>query len=180
MKDSDVAIRYARALFQAAHDKKEVSPLRSTLGTVSHWFKAEPELMRLFFNPAVPFSVKEKAIRAILPPESPTVLGRFLGLLIRNKRLDLLHQILVRFEQLADTAEGVTRAQVRTSRELSEPQRRSIVESLGRALGSRVEGEFDRDESLLGGFVVRLGDKVMDLSISGQLARMKENLIKAS
>src|SRR5207244_2115400 len=154
-----------RALFQAADPKKETGAVRVALGKVSHWFKTEPELARLFLNPAISFAVKEKAVRKILPPQPPAALEGFLKLLIRNKRLDLLHLILARFEHLADAAEGLVRAHIRVPQDLSETQKQSVVKALETALGRRVVGEFDRDESLLGGFVARFGDKMMDLSL---------------
>jgi F-type H+-transporting ATPase subunit delta len=180
LKDTDVAIRYARALFQAADPKKETGPMRSALATVSRWFKAQPELSRLFLNPALPYAIKEKGLQKILPPQSPAALESFLKLLIRNKRLYLLHLILARFEHLADAAEGLVRADIRTPQDLPESRRQSVVKALEAALDRRVVGEFNKDESLLGGFVVQFGDKVMDLSILGQLSRLKETLIKAS
>ena len=180
MKDSDVAIRYARALFQAVDAKGEAGPARVALLKVSRWFKTQPELARLFLNPAIPSDAKEKALKNILPPKAPAAIENLLKLLIRNKRLDLLHVVLRRFEELADEAEGLVRARVHAAQDLTEKQKDSLVAALGAALGRRVVGEFNRDAKLLGGFVVRFGNKVVDLSISGGLARMKENLTKAS
>ena len=179
MKDADVAIRYARALFEAAHKKGQAGPTREALKKVSGWFKEHPEYSRMFLNPTLHPIAKEKAIQKVLPSGAPLVLERFLGLLMRNKRLGLLSLIAERFERIVDASEGLARASVRSARALSDIQRRSVTEALARALGRRVKGEFREDPALLGGVVVKVGDKVVDLSISGQLSRLKESLREA-
>jgi F-type H+-transporting ATPase subunit delta len=154
--------------------------VRSALSKVSRWFKTEPALARTFLNPAVPHAAKEKALKNILPPKAPFAVENLLKLLIRNKRLDLLHVVLARYEELADDAEGLVRARVRAAQDLTEKQQELLTQALGKALKRQVVGEFKKDAKLIGGFVVQFGNKVVDLSISGQLDRMKENLTKAS
>lgn len=180
MKDTDVAIRYARALFQAAQKKGEAGQVRSALGKVSQLFRTQPELSKLFLNPVLPRAAKEQVVQKVLPAGSPRALENFLKLLIRNKRLDLLHWIVSHYDHLADVSEGLARVHIRSPQPLSESQRKLVLDEVSRALGQRAIGEFSEAPELLGGFVLKMDDRVVDLSILGQLSRLKENLLTVS
>ncbi len=69
MKDTEVAVRYARALFGASQAKGESGQVRVALDKVGQWFRTQQEFSKWLLNPVLPLDVKEKGIREILPPD---------------------------------------------------------------------------------------------------------------
>jgi len=178
VKDTSVAVRYAQALFEAAADKNEIGPLRSSLGKLNQWLRTQDEVWRFLLNPVLPLAAKEKVVDEILPPKSPKILANLLKLLIHKKRLEILNLVAMHFDQLADSAQGILRVGIRTPQALTEDQRRHVLAGISHAFGHQVTGEFTEDAELLGGLLIRWNDKVIDLSISGQLSRLEESLVK--
>lgn len=93
----------------------------------------------------------------------------FARLLVENHRLVLVPQIAALFEIMKRESEGKVQARVVCAQELTEEQKSTIAESLGKRLGKDVEVETEIDAALLGGAIVYAGDLVIDGSISGRL-----------
>ena len=176
MKDTGVAIRYARALFEAARKKGEAGKIRSALGKLSQVLRTQNDLSRLLLNSVIPQPLKEKVIVELIPQGSPPILKSFLKLLIKSKRLDLLYTIAGHFDEIAESAEGLKRVSIRTPQTLTEEERRQVVDALSRVVGCRVVGDFGEAPDLIGGLLIKSGDKVLDMTIAGRLASLKKTL----
>lgn len=173
--DRPVAGRYARALFQAADGARSVDAVRGDLDRLTAAMAEVPVLAQALFHPRVPPAVKADLVAAALGTLSP-VTDRFLKLLIEKKRLDGWTDIVRRFGQLADAARGVVAVEAVTAAPLASDQRAALETALGRAFG-RVALSARTDGALLGGLVVRVGDRLWDGSVAGQLARLKDDLL---
>jgi F-type H+-transporting ATPase subunit delta len=102
----------------------------------------------------------------------------FAGLLAERGRIDHLPEIVAAYRELVDEDLGQARASVRTAVALTETQRKELGGRLERTLGKRVLIEEHVDPTLLGGFVAQVGSFILDGSLDGQLARMRERLAR--
>jgi F-type H+-transporting ATPase subunit delta len=172
---STLARPYARAAFRAARES----------GTLGEWsahldFSAEvaqrPEVMALVDHPRLSAAGK---VRLFMPeglPQLGSPYGNFLALLAERGRLRLLPEIRRQFERLRAEAEGRIQGRLRSAHPLEAREIAEIAAALGRRLARRVELEAAVDPALIGGFVVELGDRVIDASLRGRLERLRRSL----
>lgn len=100
----------------------------------------------------------------------------FLMILAKNKRLELLADISDLYQEMLAKSQGVVTVEVVSSAPLDEAQKTKLYESAQKRFSAKIEMEYALDESLIGGAIIRSGNWVMDGSIKGKLARMRENL----
>ena len=171
---------YAEALFDAAREREE---LEQTLEDLQEFVRAldESEELRLFFYAGqVPEREKRRAIDALT--EGMTVSTRnFLKVLADNGREEMLEEVVLRYEGLVEEHLGRVEVEVTTAVELDEEERSRLKERLGRMLeGREVILETYVDEDILGGAVIRVGDRMVDGSIRGQLQSLREEMLERS
>jgi F-type H+-transporting ATPase subunit delta len=99
-----------------------------------------------------------------------------LRVLASRQRLHLLPAIRREFERLIRDSRGVTEALVVVARAVDGAESKSIEDRLVHLTGKRVEVRVMVDQSILGGIIVRVGDKLVDASVSGALQRLKQEL----
>ncbi|MGQ0643937.1 MAG: ATP synthase F1 subunit delta [Elusimicrobiota bacterium] len=179
MMDTEAAARYARALFAAARSAKADAKVREDLRRFDKLLRTDAGLARTLNHPMVPAAEKENLAKGKLGAASPLFV-RFLGLLLSKKRLGLLPFIVRAFEASADEADGVRKVQVKSAAPLSAAQTAELEKRLAAAWGGRVSAETSVDESLIGGLILRLGDRLWDASVRGRLRRMREGLLGAA
>jgi F-type H+-transporting ATPase subunit delta len=180
MKDGVVALRYARALFQAAPKGGGEAKVGQDLKRFTHALRTDDALSAALRHPLLSPAEKGRRVRAALGKGAAPAVERFLALALAKKRLALVPYIASLFDDLADEAAGVRRVQVKSALPLAAEQVKDLEARLGRAWGCRVAAEASVDESLLGGLVVRQGDRVWDRSLRGQLRQLKERFMEAS
>ena len=174
-----VARSYAKALFELARERNQLEVIGRELGVIAEQFASEPELRAFFARPWVATSAKRSAATEIGTRLQVSALARdFLALVAAQGRVDHLPAIVTAYEELHDNAEGRVRARVRTATPFSEAERTALAGRLGRVLGGkRVILEEVADRELLGGFVAEVGSLLVDGSLDGQLARLRQRLV---
>jgi F-type H+-transporting ATPase subunit delta len=169
---------YAKALFELARERNQVEAIARDLATVGELFARDAELRAFFARPWVASSAKRAAAAEIAVRLEVSTLARdFLALVAVQGRVDHLDAIITAYRELDDEAAGRVRARVRTAAPLSEAERSSLASRLGRVIGGKqVVLEEVADRELLGGFVAEVGSLLVDGSLDGQLARLRDRL----
>ncbi len=175
LADRPVAGRYARALFEAARAAQAVEPARAELRSLADLLHRASALAAALHHPRVPPAVKSELVAAALGAPS-ALLRRLFTLLLEKKRLDALGDVVGRYEILADEACGVRAVRVAVAVALTAEQTAALKKKLENVLG-KVALKSEIDANLLSGMVVRMGDRLWDGSVAGQLARWKEDLL---
>jgi F-type H+-transporting ATPase subunit delta len=170
---------YAKALFELARERSQSDVVARELDTVAELFAGQAELRAFFARPWVAASAKRAAATEVATRLQVSALTRdFLALVAAQGRIDHLDTIIAAFRELQDQAEGRVRARVRTAQPLSAAERTALAGRLGRVLGGKhVVLEEVADRELLGGFVAEVGSLLLDASLDGQLARMRQRLV---
>jgi F-type H+-transporting ATPase subunit delta len=171
---------YAEALFEAARERED---LEEVLGDLQNFIAAlhENEELRLFFyGGQIPEREKRRAIDA-LTEDMVLSTRNFLKVLSDKGREEILEVVLVRYEELVKEHLGRVEVEVATAVELSEEELDQIRERLGRILeGREVILQTRVDPDLLGGAVFRFGGRMVDSSVRGQLASLREEMLERS
>jgi F-type H+-transporting ATPase subunit delta len=179
VKDTAVASRYARALYQAARSAREEDKVRQELRQLHALLRTDSELAKRIEHPLVPLREKKLSLRQKPGGGASSTFDRFLDLLLAKKRMALLPVIASYFDDIVDRENGVVKVQVRSAEPLGPEQVDDLEKRLGRALGGRAKVVPTVDNSLIAGLVVRVGDTVWDRSLKGQLQRLKDSLVEA-
>ena len=177
MIGGEVSRRYAKALVEIAEKQgllDQVGDQLSTLaGALDH-----PELRRVLLNPRFSRQARTSILENIMDSSGSGELMRKFGRLLSAKdRISDLPGIAQQYQALADESRGRVRAQVRAAFELSVEFQEELRVKLSEITGKEVLLEVEKDESLIGGLVCRMGGIVMDGSIKNQLKNLRENLI---
>ena len=170
---------YAKALFELARERNQADAIGRELDSIVELFARDATLHAFFARPWVASSVKRTAAAEIATRLGVSTLAcDFLALVAAQGRVDHLGAIAAAYRELQDDAEGRVRARVRTATPLSESERSALASRLGRVLGGkRVVLEEITDKELLGGFVAEIGSLLVDASLDGQLARLRQRLV---
>ena len=173
MKTSNVTRRYAQAFFDVAGEAKRYEDCYRELELFTSVMKENHNLHELLINPVFDKDDKLKVMDMVLRRLDLSLLtANFIRLLVSKRRISGIVDIVEDYRKLMDEAIGIARVQVKTAFALtveltSDLQRR--IESL---TGKIVEMQIEEDRSLLGGVVVRIGDKLYDGSVKVQLNNM--------
>jgi F-type H+-transporting ATPase subunit delta len=172
------AKRYAQAVYQLAREKNEVEKWRFELRTIAETL-SDPQLRTILEDPKVHLSEKEKLVSKCLPDMRQLALN-FTYLLVAKERLGILEQIAAEYEQMADSYEGLEHAKVITALPLDEKDQEKMSERLKTLTGKKIVLETDVDPNIIGGFVARIGDKLIDGSTRSKLEVLKRKLTHAA
>ncbi len=179
MTGNIVARRYARALFSVGKEigAAELEAYGNDLASFTSVLEESPQLLRIFRNPI--FGIDEKkALVAKLAGQLglSQIMQNFLNLLADKERLGMLPEMAAFFSELLDVEQGVIRGELVTAVELPSAKQDEIKNSLEQKAGQRLVLDFAVNEDILGGALLRVGDKELDASLRAQLNILKENI----
>ena len=169
--------RYAQAAFELALEGNELESWQESLKKIADSTASE-ELMALLESPRVPFDAKKELLQKQLDKISPFAFNLAL-LLVQKGSLSLSRDILRQFTALLDAHRGVERANVIAAVPLSDEDRKTISSRLGKMVERKVVVEDKVDSSIIGGFIARIGDMLVDGSVRQRLESLKKSLVEA-
>ena len=178
MSDLTVARRYAQALYEEAEQAGTLERVDQDMQAVRESLEASRELERLFRSPIVSREKKEAVVQKLFTGHVEALIVRFMRLLIEKQREALLPTVIRAYTDLRDERRGIVEARVRTALPLGEAEEAALRQALEARTGKRVRLRTEVDESLLGGVVVRIGDRVIDGSARHQLQQLRERLAR--
>src|SRR5216684_3246513 len=175
---ASVASTYARAfadvvLSARLDSDRSIAELR----TIASLLAESSELRRVWDNPAIPAEQKRKVLDVVAERDGVLKQVRNLvALLIDHRRIHFLEGIIAQLEKELDARLGFAEAQITSTRELGDAEKREFEAQVAKLTGKKVRARYGRDASLLGGAVVRIGSTIYDGSVKGQLERLKEGI----
>ena len=180
-RDVTIARRYAQALFLAARKKDAVDRVAQDLAGVNKVDAAMNDRLRLFLEaPQVPTDQKIEVVEKGLGPSVHRLVIEFFKLIINKKRLFRMRDIEGEFARLVEEHEGIVRAKVTSAVPLTDSELTALVASLEQSLSKKVKVDAHVDPAILGGLVVKVGDRIADRSVTTLLSELREQLLAAS
>ncbi len=169
------ARRYARAIFELAKAEGEVEQWARRLDVVRDLL-GHDEVADVLGNPSIGVQRRQEAATALLEPLVGREGANLGKLLVGADRIDELDAIVQQYELLADEDAGRVRATATTAVPLTWSDADQLEASLSRRLGREVRLETRVDESIIGGLVLRMGDRVIDASVAARLQQLRRQL----
>jgi F-type H+-transporting ATPase subunit delta len=175
-----VARSYAKAIFELARERNQTEQVGAELARVAALMADDAELAAVLSRPWITPTDKRKIAEALGQRLELSKLGRdLLALVAAHNRADHLRVIAEAYRDMVDAAQGRVRAHVRTAVALTDSDRTALAGRLSQALqGKQVVIDEALDKNLLGGFVAEIGSLIVDGSLDGQLARMRQRLAR--
>ena len=172
-----IVSRYARALFAAAVETKQIDAVRRDLKSLHELWQEQPELKLLLMNPGL----SRKKVKAILNSLEDKlavsdVMRRFVDLVLEKDRLNILDDIQPVFEKLLLAHEGKIEVRVTTAVPVDEPLQKQIETHLRKSSGKEPMVSWQQNPALLGGLVIEWPDHVFDGSLSRKIQNMQVEL----
>ena len=168
--------RYAQAVFEIALEKKELDRWQSDLKNITS-LGEDATVIAFLESPRFDFGAKAKLLSERLVDISPLVLN-LVYLLLARGRLSMLGEIADEYQRLLDSYRGIEQAEVITAVPLDDEDKVRLGERLGVVVGKKVVVKPEVDSSVIGGFIARIGGKLLDGSTRGQLQALKRELVR--
>lgn len=179
MKETTVARNYAEALFAAAQAKggRQTERFGALMDAVAGAVQADERIAAVLESPRVAKGVKSQLLKDALADVAPREFVNFLQAVVRRGRQGILATISAEYQGLLDVSLNRVHAGVTLVKDADGELQNEVVRRLEKALGKDVRAHFRSDEQILGGVVVKVGDRVYDGSLRRRLMVLKRKML---
>jgi F-type H+-transporting ATPase subunit delta len=177
MNESQISVRYAKALIMSAKDQKVLDPVRGDMVVLIKILKEVPELIQLMENPVVNPGKKLEVMNMIFSGKTEPLTLSFIRLAIMNNREEYLLGMARMYIDLFKREKGIKQAFVTTAMPLEKEIRTAIINLIKKVYHTEIELDEKVDNQIIGGFILQVEDQLLDASVSGQIRKIRKNLI---
>ena len=175
MTGSRAAIRYAKAILDMAQASGAAGNVNDDMALIASTIKDNAELSSFVSSPVIKAEVKLAALKEVFAGTQNITQGLF-QLLQENKRFDILSLIAEQYKAQYDAANGVEVATVTTAIELSAELEAKVMAKIKEFTDKKVSIKNIVDPSIIGGFILRIGDKQFNASVANRLTTLRREL----
>jgi F-type H+-transporting ATPase subunit delta len=176
MKEPIIARRYAKALFAVAKNKAKTKEFQTDWQAVDKTLRANPELYSIILSKAKSSAAKKEFLAKVFAGKTDRLILNFIFLLIDKEREEYILDIKDIYDQLFDEDERIIDVEVITALPLDAVQEAELSAVLAKKIGKKVRLNKKTDAAIIGGSIIKIGDKIYDGSITGKLAALQEQL----
>ena len=176
MRIESIALNYAEALFELGERRGNAVAFGDLMDALAFAVQGSPRVQSVLMSPRITKAEKAQLLKTALPGAPADFVG-FLQAVVKRGRQALFPEIAKAYFGLLDVKFNRLRASVVVAREPDEALRKSIADALGRVMGKEVIPSYDVDPEILGGAIVRVGDRILDGSLRRRLARLRWQLL---
>jgi F-type H+-transporting ATPase subunit delta len=172
MTGNRAAIRYAKAILDVANDKNVAQEVNNDMTSIASTIKGNDELNSFIQNPTISVEVKENALLEVFAAVNPVTKSLF-HLLFVNKRFEIVAPIASNYNQLYDEMNGVQVAKVTTAIPMDADLESKIMAKIATFSNKKISIQNTVDPSIIGGFILRIGDQQYNASVANRLQELK-------
>jgi F-type H+-transporting ATPase subunit delta len=176
MSEFRVASRYARSIFDLAIEMKNVERVYEDMLIIEQVLKENRGLVTLLRNPIIRYDYKLRVLNHVFEKHMDKLTLNFFGLICRKNRAQILLDCTKAFLDLYRSYKGIVRANISTAVKISAQISKDFETIISKSTGKKVELETKIDESLLGGYVLKVGDDQIDNSLKSKLNNLRREL----
>ncbi len=176
MAGSRAAIRYAKAVLSLAQDQKVSEAVNEDMVSIRQTIAENKELQAALKSPVIKSETKRNVVKGIFSKAHATTQG-MMDLLVDNNRIDQLATVAEKYIILFEEQKGKETAVVTTAVPLSAELEQKVLNKVKELTGNEVSIENKIDESIIGGFILRVGDLQYNASIAGKLNNLKREFV---
>jgi len=171
-----VGKRYAEALFEVAKEVDKLEQFKEDIKAISDIFESEPQLKTIFQHPKLSKNEKKDIIKSLFEGKSSQEVLNLLYIIVDKGREAHLKDISDEYINLYNEQMGIVEANALTAVKMNEEDKLKLQEKLSEKLGKKVLLTNTVDEEIMGGVLLKIGDKVIDSSVKGRLEDIQKNL----
>lgn len=177
MLNLQLALKYSTAIFEIAKDEGKLVEYGEELATVRNELFSVPEARSFFQNPNVMPAAKKELIAKCFQGELSPIVFNFLLLLVDKRRMGIFEAIEDEYRRLSNRERGILIADVTTARALTKGQAAKLQKKLETISGKKIQFRTHLDPEIIGGVIVKIGDKRIDGSVRGRLESLRAQLM---
>ncbi|MEZ5668147.1 MAG: F0F1 ATP synthase subunit delta [Alphaproteobacteria bacterium] len=171
---SQLASRYATALFELADEKQDLDAVAGDLQKVRDLLDASADLRAAIRSPLIARDAQGRALADVLDKAGVgQTVRNFVGVVANHRRLAALPDMIRAFLAELARRRGDLTARVVSARPLDDGQAQAVTDSLKKSMGAKVSVDFQVDPDILGGLVVHVGSRMIDSSVRTRLQKMQ-------
>lgn len=173
MSGSRAAIRYAKAILSFALEQNKEVQVNEDMLLIATTIEESKELQLLLSSPIIKSELKKAALKVVFDTKISSLTTGLINLLIDNKRLSIIHDVVKKYTVLFDKLKGIEVAKVTTAVALTEALNKQVLSKVKEITGKEATIENNIDPDIIGGFILRIGDVQYDASIANKLQGLK-------
>lgn len=177
MRESRAAIRYAKAVLNLSLDLKKADKVNEDMRLIASTIRDNKELQVLLESPVYKTKVKKSALTKIFVKKISEISLGLIKQLIENKRLPLLPEVAKQYTIIYDHYKGTEIAKITSAVPLSAELKKKVLTKVKNIVGKEVHLENIVDPNIIGGFILKIGDKQFDSSILGKMNNLRREFV---
>jgi F-type H+-transporting ATPase subunit delta len=179
-QNTPLVMRYARALLGLANESEQAEAIRAELRSLREVLDGNPTFATMLSDPGISQEKRATVIHRTFGGRASPTMVNFLGLLNSKGRNGLLREIVDAYEVLMEEQLGNVEVDVTVARQLSDDQLEQVRQRVSKSLARNAIVHQHVDDSIIGGLVLRVQDKLIDASVRHQLEMMRRRLLEAA
>nr|YP_010618685.1 ATP synthase CF1 subunit delta [Rhodomelopsis africana]WAX02698.1 ATP synthase CF1 subunit delta [Rhodomelopsis africana] len=168
-----IAVPYAEALIDHAQSLNLLNEATKDLSLISTVLSESKDLQIILQNPLINSFTKKEILKQLFENQINNFVMNFLLVLVDRQRVSFLHSIIKKYLELIYVLESTTIAELYSAIDVTEIQQESLIQKIKSMTNSnQVKLVIRKDADLIGGFVIKIGSKIIDASLAGKLKRI--------
>jgi F-type H+-transporting ATPase subunit delta len=176
MNNSKISVRYSRAIFQSALEKKNLDKVYQDMIFISEICK-NPETKEFLTSPVIIPTKKEAIFHSMFEGNVEDITLSLLDLIVKNGRESFIPLIALNFIHETKKYKGITESVLTTAVKVDVSVREQVTGLISQIFKTTVELKENVDPEIIGGFILQIDDNYIDASIKNKLRKIKKELI---
>ncbi|MCT4639042.1 MAG: ATP synthase F1 subunit delta [Bacteroidales bacterium] len=180
MNSGKIAVRYAKALYELAKERDIVDVVYSDIQLIHNTFKEYKQIRETMHNPVLPLTNKAAILKSLFQDKISADTEKFITIIVENDRCEFIERILYKFFDIVREARGIKEVEFITASPVDDNTRDKITTIISEQYKAQIELKETVNPDIIGGFVLRVDDKMIDSSISSELKMIRRELLKTN
>ena len=174
MIKSQVGRRYSKAIFDIAEEKNQVKEIYELLNSAMVLYRTDKRFKNFIRNPLISNEEKKSVLNEIFGKDNSDNLNILLYILDKG-RINCIKYIVAEYLKIYYRKNRILDVRATFTKELTDEQKKKLIDKLSQKTGKEINLEIKIDKNILGGGIIRIGDKIIDGSIRRELDNWKRN-----
>lgn len=174
MIKSQVGRRYSKAIFEIAEEKNQVKEIYEMLNSAMVLYRTDKEFKNFILNPLIDNGQKKSVLNEIFGKDNSENLNILLYILDKG-RMNCIKYIVAEYLKIYYRKNRILDVKATFTKELTDEQKKKLIDKLSQKTGKEINLEIKIDKDILGGGIIKIGDKIIDGSIRRELDNWKKS-----
>ena len=174
MIKSQVGRRYSKAIFEIAEEKNQVKEIYEMLNSAMVLYRTDKEFKNFILNPLIDSEQKKSVLNKIFGKDNSDNLNILLYILDKG-RMNCIKYIVAEYLKIYYRKNRILDVKATFTKELTDEQKKKLIDKLSQKTGKEINLEIKIDKNILGGGIIKIGDKIIDGSIRRELDNWRKS-----